>query len=177
VLSGVAAFIGLTLGQKTSTLSLNEIENNPPPGTVRLWNAHNPQYVDHFYSTNKTEVEYLMTYYNYRLEGRNGTSTGYVYISRQPDTVPLYRLFALGVGNHMYTIFPHERDLLIRRHGYTSEGIIGYIHTSEGPGRLPLYRLYNRGRHDHFYTTSSQERDGISRNGWFDEGIMGYIMS
>ena len=142
-----------------------------------MWNAFNGDNVDHFYSTNKTEVEFLMSYYGFELEGPQGTSTGYIHTSRQPDTVPFYRLYSIGLADHLYTTSTQERDLAIKRQGYVLDGRLGYIYTSEGPGRVPLYRLYHLGRHDHFYTTSSREREDASRHGWADRGIAGYILS
>jgi hypothetical protein len=133
--------------------------------------------MDHLYSTNKTEVEHLMDYYAFEREGPKGTSTGYIYTTRQPNTVPLYRLFSLGLGDHLYTTSLKEREGSIKRYGYTFEGIMGYILTTEGPGRVPLYRLHNPGQHDHYYTTSPDEREEASRHGWGDEGIVGYLLS
>lgn len=116
-----------------------------------------------------------MSYYGFSLQGPQGASTGYIYTTRQPNTVPFYRLYSIRLGNHFYTTSTQERDLAIKRQGYTLGGTMGYIHTSEGSGRVPLYRLHDAGRHDHYYTTSSQEREDASRSGWTDQGIVGYI--
>jgi len=119
-------------------------------------------------------VEFLVDYYGFRPEE---ISTGYIHTSRQPKTIPFFRLYSVKLDNHLYTTSTKERDLAIKRQGYTLEGTLGYIYTSEGPGRLPLHRLHHPGRNDHYYTTSSEEREEASRNGWGDQGVAGYVLS
>ncbi|KAG6833048.1 hypothetical protein H0H87_012059 [Tephrocybe sp. NHM501043] len=134
--------------------------------------------VDHVYSTNASEITYLIHFYGYEIEGPKGTTTGYVYTnpSSAGDTVPLYRLYSIGLTDHYLTASDDEKDYAIKRSGYHLEGIVGYVYPTAGSGRVPLYQLHNRPIHDHYYTTSEEEREDASRNGWTEEGVVGYLL-
>lgn len=145
---------------------------DPVSGTLQLWSAFNSDLVDHVYSTNSTEIDYLKDFYGFSDEG---TLTGYLHAEPQPSTVPLFRLYAIGLSDHLYTTSTEVRDHAVKRLGYTVVETVGYLYQSGGPGRVPLYQLHNRGAHDHFYTTSADQRDDAARNGWVDEGAVGYV--
>uniref|UniRef100_A0A8H7XVD2 DUF5648 domain-containing protein n=1 Tax=Psilocybe cubensis TaxID=181762 RepID=A0A8H7XVD2_PSICU len=56
--------------------------------------------------------------------------TSYVYANERPEcgTVPLYALSAPSVGDHVYTIFEDEKDLLLAGGpGWVDEGIIAHV--------------------------------------------------
>ncbi|GLB39180.1 hypothetical protein LshimejAT787_0603420 [Lyophyllum shimeji] len=131
--------------------------------------------VDHVYSTNETEVRYLIDFYGFSIEGKKGTATGYIHTSQQPDTVPLFRLYAIGISDHFLTTSVTERDHAIKRLGYHLESTLGYVRTEPGPGLVPFYRLHNAPAHDHYYTTSEHEHEDAARNGWAKEGVVGYL--
>ncbi|KAF5383096.1 hypothetical protein D9615_004977 [Tricholomella constricta] len=162
-------------GAKAILAYLDSTESRAPPGTTRIWSAMNTDRIDHFYSTNDTEVKFLIDFYGFSLEGPKGTTTGYIYTEEQADTVPLFRLYSIGLIDHFYTTSALERDHSVKRLGYHVEGTLGYVYTSSGPGLVPLYRLHNAPAHDHYYTTSEQEREDASRNGWTQEEVVGYI--
>lgn len=145
---------------------------DPLPGTLQLWSAMNTDLVDHVYSTNSSEIDFLKQFYGFSDEG---TVTGYLFAEKQPDTVPLFRLYGIGLTNHFYTTSVEERDHAVKRLGYTLVETVGYVYPSGGAGRVPLYRLHNKGVHDHYYTTSTHQRDDAARNGWTNEGIAGYM--
>lgn len=128
--------------------------------------------VDHVYSTNSSEINFLKRFYGFSDEG---TVTGHLYVDQQPETIPLFRLYGIGRTDHLYTTSIGERDHAVKRLGYTVVEIVGYVYGSEGPGRVPLYRLHNMGAHDHYYTTSAYQRDDAARNGWVVEGVAGYM--
>ncbi|KAG5641992.1 hypothetical protein DXG03_003821 [Asterophora parasitica] len=151
------------------------LQSKAPLGTTRIWAAMNTDLVDHVYSTNETETKYLIDFYGFSLEGKKGTATGYLYTSEQPYTVPIFRLYSIGLTDHFYTTSALERDHAVKRLGYHIEGTLGYVPTSRAPGLVPFYRLHNSGAHDHYYTTSEQEREDASRNGWAEEEVLGYI--
>ena len=145
---------------------------DPLPGTLQLWSAMNADLVDHVYSTNSSEVDFLKQFYGFSDEG---TVTGYLFAEEQPGTVPLFRLYGIGLTDHLYTTSVEERDNAVKRLGYTLVETVGYVYPSSGAGRVPLYRLHNKGAHDHYYTTSTYQREDAARNGWTNEGIAGYI--
>jgi hypothetical protein len=145
---------------------------DPEPGTLQLWSAFNRDLVDHVYSTNSSEIDLLKNFYGFSDEG---TLTGYLYTEQQPDTIPLFRLYGIGLSDHLYTTSTEVRDHAVKRLGYTVVETVGYVYQSGGPGRVPLYQLHNIGAHDHYYTTSTHQRDDAARNGWVDEGAVGYV--
>ncbi|RDB27550.1 hypothetical protein Hypma_003876 [Hypsizygus marmoreus] len=150
-----------------------------PAGTAKVYSAMQPDLVDHVYTINKTELNFLISYYGFKLEGKDpdGTTTGFIHTSPQPSTVPLFRLYAIGRTDHLLTTSTEERDLAVKRLGYHLEGVLGYAYTEEGEGLVPFYRLHNSGAHDHYYTSSKEESEDAARNGWVNEGIVGYLFA
>lgn len=148
------------------------IARDPLPGTLRLWSAMNTDLVDHVYSTNSSEIDFLKRFYGFSDER---TTTGYLFAEQQPGTLPLFRLYGIGLTDHLYTTSLEERDHAVKRLGYTVVETVGYVYPSGGSGRVSLYRLHNMGMHDHYYTTSTHQRDDAARNGWTDEGVACYI--
>ncbi|KAF8067862.1 hypothetical protein FPV67DRAFT_1449463 [Lyophyllum atratum] len=165
----------LCIAQFSRSVMADSIQPRAPPGVARIWSVMNTDLVDHVYSTNEAEVRYLIDFYGFSIEGKKGTTTGYLHTEQQPDTVPLFRLYAIGLTDHFYTTSMEERDNAIKRLGYHLEGTLGYVRTSDGPGLVPLYRLFNAPAADHYYTSSEQEREDASRNGWAEEGVVGYV--
>ncbi|KAG6820928.1 hypothetical protein H0H93_009702 [Arthromyces matolae] len=155
-----------------------ELTRRDPPGTARVWSAMQTDLVDHVYSTNASQITYYIHFYGYSIEGPKGTTTGYVYTSPSPtgDTVPLYRLYSIGLTDHFLTTSEKEKDYAIKRRGYHLEGVLGYVYPTAGEGRVPFYQLHNRPIHDHYYTSSEHEREDAARNGWTEEGIVGYLL-
>ena len=92
-------------------------------------------------------------------------------------TVPLYRYWNPGNGDHFYTVDKAEGDNAVKG-GYKAEGITGYIYPQQNSGTVPLYRYWNQGNGDHFYTVDKAERDNAVKGGYKAEGcclITGYI--
>ncbi|KAG6853240.1 hypothetical protein C0991_005827 [Blastosporella zonata] len=154
------------------------LQPRDPVGTTRIWSAMQTDLVDHVYSTNSSEIIYLIQFYGFKIEGPKGTTTGYIHTSSSPsgDTVPLYRLYSIGLTDHFLTASEDEKDLAIKRRGYHLEGVLGYVYTTAGAGRVPLYQLHNEPIHDHYYTSSEGEREDASRNGWAEEGVVAYLL-
>ena len=153
-------------------------QSRDPTGTARIWSAMQTDLVDHVYSTNASEIVYLCHFYGFSIEGPKGTTTGYAYTSPLPggETVPLYRLYSIGLTDHFLTTSEEAKSSAIKRWGYHLEGVLGYVYRTGGTGRVPLYQLHNKPIHDHYYTTSEREREEASRNGWTEEGIIGYLL-
>ncbi|KAF9459768.1 hypothetical protein BDZ94DRAFT_1224323 [Collybia nuda] len=166
------AFFSCLFVHATTTGTL--FEARAPPGAVEVLSIFNPTVVDHFYTTNASEIQQLTDFYGYESEG---TSTGFIFLTEQPDTVPLFRLYSLGAADHMYTTSTQVRDHAVKRLGYFVEGILGFVYTEDGPGRLPFFGLHNPNRIDHYYTTSADQRDDAAKNGWNVEGGVGYLLS
>ena len=78
-------------------------------------------------------------------------------------TLPLYRLYQAGVGDHFYTTDQSEEQAFARPGYYSLEGVIGGS-PAAGPGTAPVYRLYNPADGDHFYTVSQAEAQAAAAN-------------
>ena len=83
----------------------------------------------------------------------------------------MFRLYNPNSGEHFYTANPGERDVLIKQHKWSDEGI-GWI---APPSGKPVYRLYNHNRGEHHYTLNAGEKDVlVEKYKWDYEGISWY---
>ncbi|KAG6915539.1 hypothetical protein DXG01_011004 [Tephrocybe rancida] len=164
-----------SVAQLLSCAFANTVHPRAPAGTARIWSAMQTDLVDHVYSTNASEITYLIHFYGFKIEGPKGTTTGYIHTTPVEGTVPLYRLYSIGLTDHYLTASEDEKDHAIKRRGYHLEGILGYLYPTAGAGRVPFYQLHNP-LPDHYYTSSEQEREDASRNGWANEGVVGYLL-
>ncbi|KIM36037.1 hypothetical protein M413DRAFT_20660 [Hebeloma cylindrosporum] len=143
---------------------------------VPLYRAYSASWTDHFYTTDKAEMDRATTSLTFSAEG----ITGYIFPTQEPQTVPLYRSFQPTVRDHFYTINKAESDNAVAKLGYSYEGITGYVYPPTGStcaGAAPLYRAYNPTIYDHFYTMSAPERDNAVANlGYSNEGVAAYIL-
>jgi hypothetical protein len=89
---------------------------------------------------------------------------GYLFVTPEPGTVPLYRWRHKGRGDHFYTTSINEPDRRI----YESEGTVAYVRSQGISGAVPLYRW--AGRKEHFYTTAP-DGEAAPRAGCRFEGI------
>ncbi|KAJ6125878.1 hypothetical protein N7471_010371 [Penicillium samsonianum] len=103
---------------------------------------------------------------------REGT-TGYVYSTQQPGTVPIFRWFNPQSGDHFYTADPNGE---LARPTYRFEGIGWYMFSSppEFGDTVPLYRWFNPSSGDHFYTTHPTG-ELAPQSGYRAEGVTGYL--
>lgn len=88
------------------------------------------------------------------------------------ETLPFYRYYNTGNGDHFYTTNYDE----LRGGGgdWQAEGVAGYILPSPKADTTPLYRYYNTGNEGHFYTTNSKELV-VGGTNWNYEGVVGHI--
>ena len=96
--------------------------------TVPFYRLYKPGNDDHFYTVNKAEADYAVKNYGYNSEG----IACYVYRTDDHpyDTVPFYRLYKPGTGDHFYTTNKAEADYAIKNYGYNSEGVACYIYSA-----------------------------------------------
>jgi Repeat of unknown function (DUF5648) len=162
----------LVLIVRKQARDLNITACGDPKTAVPWLRAYNAKAIDHFYTTNVTEMQNAITNLGYSAEG----ITGLLFSDQEPSTVPLYRLYSDAGTDHFYTTAAKERDNAIANLGYVSEGITGYIYPDTNCSGLPLYRSYNAQGIDHFYTMSAAESDNAVAAGWAKEGITGYMI-
>ncbi len=101
-------------------------------------------------------------------------SVQYIIPTPPASSVPLYRFWYNGQGEHFYTIDEAEKQWLIDNYSdiWIPEGIaynVLPLDTTE-PNARPVYRFWSShdGYHSHFYTMSEEERDQIIRDWpWF----------
>ncbi|KAE9392835.1 hypothetical protein BT96DRAFT_261406 [Gymnopus androsaceus JB14] len=138
---------------------------------VPLWRAYNGGVVDHFYTTNVTEMESALTQDGYSLEG----SSAYVWTTQETGTTPLYRLFNQDKNDHFYTMSNDEiAEMLSAGWAYDTTPIAGYVYPFSICGAAPIYRMFNPTAVDHFYTMDIAE--GEAASGYVNQGIAGYAV-
>ena len=154
------------------------------PDKVPLFRYWNSGSVDHFYTTDATEIGTVIPgrtgKHGYKSEGIQC----YVYTRQVSGSIPLFRYrnksskdsFYTTNRNEIGTTTPGKRG----RHGYTSRGIVGYCRPNCGQGTVPLYRYWKASGADHFYTTNINEigtaQPGkVGKYGYKSEGITCYV--
>jgi hypothetical protein len=131
---------------------------------VPLYRSSNSTGEFHLYTTNDAERNSN----GFHAEG----PAGYLTSSQNSGTVALYRMTGRN-GDTILTVDPNERSRM--QGSYQDNGIVGYLSNSEQPGTQPLHRLVNHDGSAHFFTTSSREVEDFQRQGWKEEGVVGYI--
>ena len=88
------------------------------------------------------------------------------------SVVPIYRLYSNYSGEHLYTIYPSERNACVAM-GWMDEGVLCYGLESSA---MPVYRLrYGTDeRNWHHYTMYRSEVEELSKVGWVYEGVAFY---
>ena len=133
---------------------------------VTMYRLYNPNSGEHFYTSNSTEKDNLVT--------TGWSDEGIGWIAPEKSDTPVYRLYNANAGDHHYTMDAKERDGLITA-GWKDEGIGWY---SDDDKTVPLYREYNpnavTGTHN--YTTDKAEHMNLVKAGWKDEGIGWYAI-
>ncbi|KAF8189105.1 hypothetical protein K438DRAFT_1593415 [Mycena galopus ATCC 62051] len=143
---------------------------------VPFYRTYHSGYVDHWYTSGVNLInEYLPQ--GYPLEG----VTGLVFVTSEPGTTQLYRLFSQTVQNNYYTTSTAERDAALKN-GYLADELWSpktWIYANQICGSIPLFHLYNGSQKDSFYTTSDSERiDFISNREYVEASIPieGYVL-
>ena len=136
--------------------------------TVAVYRAYNPFTGEHFYTTNKSEYNYLTSLGWQGEDVASYTST--------VSNAPLFRMLNPNTGGHHYARSESERDFLVDI-GWQYEGIAFY---SFDLNATPVYRLYNpnatgdKEAGGHHYTENEAEVDYLVSLGWQDEGVGWY---
>ena len=94
--------------------------------------------------------------------------------SAPEDSVPIYRRYNPGNGEHFYTTNKAEADSLVTVHGWSDEGIGWYAPKLRADRGDPVYRFYNPVLGVHRYTADKTEREALLYYGWNAEGILCY---
>lgn len=89
-------------------------------------------------------------------------------------SVPIYRRYNPGNGEHFYTKDKAEADSLVTIHGWSDEGIGWYSPKNKEDYGDPVYRFYNAALGVHRYTADKNEREALLYYGWNAEGIICY---
>ncbi|SEQ22993.1 CotH protein [Lachnospiraceae bacterium RM5] len=85
--------------------------------------------------------------------------------------VPVYRVFNLKTGEHLYTKSLAEKNHLTSGKTWRDEGILCYVPKMSSS---PVFRVFNPNTGEHLYTMSSNEKNTLIRLGWRYEGIAWY---
>jgi len=91
-------------------------------------------------------------------------------LMRHPELLRNIHRFALA-GRHFYTAYPSIEPN--QASGWRQEGVVKFaLLNVQKNGTIPLYRLQ---KGIHLYTVSETERADAIKNGFVDEGIVGYL--
>lgn len=133
---------------------------------------------DHFYTTNKHEVDASDDYTHLSV-------ACHIYPTQVPGSLPFYRYF--NGHNSFYTLYGTEIGATtpgdVGKFGYRSEGVAGYCYPQQEAGSIPLYRYYKHERtYDHYYTTDASDigttiLGQVGRDGYKFEGVACYVPS
>lgn len=102
----------------------------------------------------------------YTFASRAATSDG---------SVGVYRVFQSASGEHLLTTSEVEKNALVPKAGFSSEGFGFSAWTDGNNGRKPVYRLAGPGTNGkHLLTMSVVEKDALVKGGWKLEGVAFY---
>ncbi|KAI0799558.1 hypothetical protein BC629DRAFT_1496756 [Irpex lacteus] len=94
---------------------LPEIDESELTDTVPLYRVHRG--TKHLYTIDLNEVQ----------GGQGHGLVGYVHATKQPGTVPLYRIFNPRTDAHLFTTNVNEKESLLKV-GWADEGVTCYVH-------------------------------------------------
>ena len=135
---------------------------------------------DRLFTTDASEVERALQSGSYVVAG-DSPIIAYVYNNATArniaGTVPLYRLYNAGGTDHYLTASWAEVESAAGK-GYAYEGVVGFAHGTAACGAVPFYRIFQPEVLVHLFTTNATQRDAsVSRRGYVDEGITGYVFA
>ncbi|KAG1763729.1 hypothetical protein EV702DRAFT_164667 [Suillus placidus] len=173
-----ALFVAFTKAFPSARPANIEVRDGLPAGccdpglAVGFLRAYQPTYVDHFYTTDVSEMNNAITNLGYNSEGVAAN----VFPNQGPSTIPLYRMYNPQVIDHLYTTsYPEVQNAAAN--GYNYEEIAAYVYDTNICGSIALYRLYSSAGTDHFYTTSASEaNNAVAQLGYTMEGVAGYVL-
>lgn len=103
----------------------------------KLWTTQGPGMVPLYRFWNGTDHCYTQSPYEHKQDNlENGGEkpkwkfeeiTGYILATRAEGTVPFYRMFCSGSGDHHYTVSEQERNLYISGGQWADEGFVGFV--------------------------------------------------
>ncbi len=147
-------------GTKAETDAKTETDTDTETESVPIYRRYNPGNGEHFYTTNKSEADTLVTVYGWNDEGIGWYAPG---IASDRGN-PVYRFYNPTLGIHRYTADKTEREALLH-YGWNAEGILCY---SMKKGGIPVYRLMNPNNQQENYTLYPAEAVMNIRAGWFN---------
>ncbi|KAJ7277314.1 hypothetical protein C8J57DRAFT_956263, partial [Mycena rebaudengoi] len=109
-----------------------------PTLAVPFYRSYKSTDVDHFYTTNVTNLNTDILHASDVLE----SVIAFVFVTQEESTVRFYRLFSSAATDHFYTISTTERDDAVKD-GYVLQSEKIYIYLTQSCGSIPLFRLFS----------------------------------
>ncbi|KAJ7921974.1 hypothetical protein B0H13DRAFT_1604063, partial [Mycena leptocephala] len=133
-----------------------------PTLTVPFYRSYTSTAVDHFYTTDVTNLSNDILNDAYVLQ----SVAAFVFVTQEDG----------AATDHLYTISTAERDSAVKN-GYALQTEPIYIYPTQICGSIPLFRLFSATGKNNFYTTSESERlNFIANEGYTDVEIAGYVL-
>ena len=145
---------------------------------VPLYRAVSDSLSDRIFTTDASEVEAALASGVYVRSAIIATVYSNTTGPNIPDAIPLYRVYSAAKTDHFITTSWDEVETAVGANGYTYQGVTAYVYPKAECGAVPFYRQYNPSIEDHFYSTGKPASSNSSTtgvNGWFYEGITGYV--
>ncbi|TBU42921.1 hypothetical protein BD309DRAFT_961928 [Dichomitus squalens] len=145
--------------------------------TLPLLRAYSKSATAHFYTTNATEMNAFINGADHYIS--EGVAAQILPSDTQaPSAVPLFRLYGAKSTDYFYTASTTQRDDVLSRGNYVSQGVAGYVYPDQECGTVPLYRLHQESDdvNFNFYTTDEAEVDDfVNMLGYDNLGVTGYV--
>lgn len=135
---------------------------------VPVYRRYNPGNGEHFYTTDKTEADSLVTVHGWTDEGIGW----YAPKDKANRGDPVYRFYNPILGVHRYTADKTEREALLY-YGWNAEGVLCYSSKANG---VPVYRLKNPNNEQENFTLDPKEAVMNIRAGWLNEPFTFYAV-
>jgi len=153
----------VTLG--SSILSVTYyVSSAPASTTIPVYRFWSPVFSGHFYTTDETEREWLISSYP---DVWTYETIGYRALPSQGNTNadPVYRFWSDVHTSHFYTLDETERQWLIDTYPdiwtYETVAFYAFAPGTQPSGAVPVYRFWSPVFGHHFYTTSEQEKQWL----------------
>lgn len=137
-------------------------------GTTCVWRLYDSTNQYELFTTDNQERDSAVLNSKYSYEGVGF----YGFTSQQPGSLPVYRIYLSGQGQHFYTTDQSEMQSVLAQSSqniYEGVSLYAYPNSTSSSISYPVYRL--NGSRGHLYTMNSTERDALLNSGYTDEGI------
>jgi hypothetical protein len=172
----VSEVTGATVGVAGALATIVDDDSPAAAQEIATYRLYNTDTAEHLYTTDLNEYAVLGTRgwiqegNAWRMFRTTGTVGG-------GYTMPLFRLYHIGTGQHLWTTDANEARVLGVTRDWQYEGVTAYL-APPVAGTVPLYRMALPSPPVHLWTIDENEYRTLqgSTPPWIPEGIIGYVL-